>query len=183
MQAQDARTPWMAAGEELPLLLRARKGDRDAFLALVRHYHRPLYRLAFALTRDVHVAVSLTRDVALAASQEVRQVPDGQRFFPWLARSLRDRVRARDRSEAPTGRPLTAPVIDPEVDEVARRYLAALDALDPDHLAALALRVAERLPYAQIESVLRTPAGSALAIVAVARARIAASTETGERAA
>lgn len=183
MQAQDSRMPWMDAAEELKHIVRARRGDRKAFVVLLRHYLHPTYRLAFALTRDVRVAVAVTHETVLKANEGVRFIAEGQRFFPWVARIVRNLARSRHRAEASGLLGASNETVDPSVVAYAKRHLDALDALDPDEQVALALRASERLPYEHIESVLRTPPGSALSLLAVARDRMTTRVNEEERAA
>jgi len=172
MQAQDPRTPWMNAADESVLVLKAQKGDRRAFLDLLRHYHRAVYRLAFALTRDVHSAAAVTCVAVLKAKEGVRYIAEGQRFFPWIAGIVRSLARARRRGSE--GSPRSSPRAAPGVVQVADRLLRAMDGLDPDAQAAVALRIVELLPYAEIDAVLRMKPGSALALLAEARDRLSA---------
>jgi DNA-directed RNA polymerase specialized sigma24 family protein len=177
MQAQDPRTPWMDAAEELSHVLSAQKGDRKAFLALLRHYHRPVYRLAFALTRDVQTAAVVTHAAVLKAKEGVRYMADGRRFFPWVASIVRKLARARHRPGDFEGTP---PGADPGVVDLAKRLLLTMDGLDPDEQAAVALRIAELLPHSLIEAVLRVTPGSAPSLLAGARLRLAALVQVGE---
>jgi RNA polymerase sigma-70 factor, ECF subfamily len=162
----------MNAADELGLIVRARKGDARAFLALVRHYHRPLYRLAFALTHDVREAVSVTHETVVLSRERIRSMADGERFFPWAARSARSLVRARRRAGPPDGAAAAGDLRDPNLVELSRHHRAALEALDPDEQAALILCLVERMPYGQIEKVLRLGRGDALPLLARARDRI-----------
>jgi len=180
MQAHDPRTPWMDAAEELGHVLRAQKGDAKAFLALLRHYHRPVYRLAFALTRDVRTAVAVTHAAVLKAKEGARYMAEGRRFFPWVAGIVRNLARARHRPGDFQGPPAGSPGADPGVVDLAKRLLLTLDNLDPDEQAAVALRIAESLPHALIEDVLRVTPGSAPSLLAGARFRLAALAPAGE---
>jgi RNA polymerase sigma-70 factor, ECF subfamily len=162
----------MTAAAESVLVLKAQKGDRRAFLDLLRHYQRAVYRLAFALTRDVHAAAAVTHGAVLKAKEGVRYIAEGQRFFPWIAGIVRSLARARRRGaeDSPKGSLRAAP----GAVQVAERLLRAMDGLDPDAQAALALRIVELLPYAEIDAVLRVKPGSALGLLAEARARLSA---------
>jgi len=46
------RFEMMDTAREADLLAAAQSGDRGAFLELVAHYKRPIYRILFALTRS-----------------------------------------------------------------------------------------------------------------------------------
>lgn len=173
----------MNAADELGLIVRARKGDAKAFLALIRHYHRPIYRLAFALTHDVREAVNVTRETLVVSHERIRSLADGERFFPWVARSARSLVRARRRAAPPDGAAAADDLRDPGLVALSRRYRDALEALDPDEQAALILCLVERMPYGQIEKVLRLGRGDALPLLARARDRIMDQVGGEERAA
>jgi len=183
MQAQDSRTPWMDAAEELRHIVRARRGDRKAFVALLRHYLYPIYRLSFALTRDVRVAVAVTHETVLKANEGVRFIAEGQRFFPWVARIVRNLARSRHRTDVRMVVGASNETVEPEVVAFAKAHLDALDGLEPDEQVAIALRVCERLPYEHVEDVLRTPPGSALSLLAIARDRMTSRVSEEERAA
>jgi DNA-directed RNA polymerase specialized sigma24 family protein len=180
MQAQDPRTPWMDAADELGHVLKAQKGDRKSFLALLRHYHRPVYRLAFALTRDVHAAVTVTHAAVLKARDGVRYLSEGRGFFAWIAGIVRNLARSRRGADAVEGAPVSAPGLAPEEAALAERLLVTMDGLDPDVQAAVALRSVERLPDARVETVLGQAPGSARSLLAAASARLAAQIQPGE---
>ena len=164
----------MDAAEELGHVLRAQRGDGKAFLALLRHYHPPVYRLAFALTRDVRTAVAVTHAAVLKAKEGVRYMAEGRQFFPWIASIVRNLARARHRPGDFAGPLPGNPGADPGVVDLAKRLLSTMDDLDPDEQAAVALRIAEQLPHTLIEAVLRVTPGSALSLLARARFRLAA---------
>ena len=170
MQAQEPRTTWMNAAEESGLVLKAQKGDRKALLDLLRHYHRAIYRMAFALTRDVRAAVGVTHGAVLKAREGVRYIAEGQRFFPWIAGIVRSLARSRRRDSEAS--PRSSPGAAPGVADLAQRLLRALDGLDADAQAAVALRIVELLPNSEIEAILRTQPGSARSLLAEARSRL-----------
>jgi DNA-directed RNA polymerase specialized sigma24 family protein len=180
MQAQDPRTPWMDAADEIGHVHKALKGDRKALLSLLRHYHPAVHRLAFALTRNVQAAVAVTHAAVLKAKDGVRYMPEGQPFFPWFAGIVRNLARSRHRPGASQGVPAAGPRVAPGVVDLARRLLHVVDNLDPDEQAAIALRIAERLSYEQIETALRVAPGSALSLLAGARGRLTAQMQPGE---
>ncbi|NOT34362.1 MAG: RNA polymerase sigma factor [Candidatus Eisenbacteria bacterium] len=166
----------MDAAEEHRLLQRARRGDRASYLVLVQNHLRPVYRLAFALTRDVTRARELTRETFVRARQGVRYMPEAASIYPWLARITRNL--ALSNVAAPDLEYLTLALPAVENDQldvdVAMRYLTAVASLEPDDQLALALRVVERLPYSDIEAVLQTAPGSILTRLSNARAALTA---------
>ena len=155
----------MDESREMDLLRAAREGDRDAFAALIRHYQRPLYRLAFALTHNHDDAVALSVESFKRARADLARLPDGKRFAPWLHRIARNVSIARARrTPAPFPKASTGETIEPE-----QRILDAWGSLRPDEQMALGLRVAERCSYADIATLLDHSAGVTMARIASAR--------------
>ena len=80
---------YLDAGEEIERISAAQSGDRQAYLALVRQYARPLYRIAYAMCGDADAADLLARDALICAWGELREIPDSLRFFPWILGIMR----------------------------------------------------------------------------------------------
>jgi DNA-directed RNA polymerase specialized sigma24 family protein len=86
---QGVSLVYLEAGEEIDRISAAQSGDRQAYLALVRQYARPLYRIAYAMCGDADAADLLTRDALICAWGELREIPDSLRFFPWILGIMR----------------------------------------------------------------------------------------------
>lgn len=180
----DARPsgPWMEAGREAGLVLGAQRGDVDAMLELLRHYQRPLWRLCFAFTRDVVEGERLVQETARRALRNIRQLPVGQPFFPWLARLARTLAIARSRRAAgerreaglrrPNGERWSSGVLGAHDLEYQKGLLAAFADLPVDDQMLLALRLFERLPYAEIASVAGLAQPATMHRIAALRERI-----------
>lgn len=163
----------MPAAEEHRLLSRARRGERSAYLTLVRHHLRAVYRLAFALMRDPVDASSVVRETFVHGEKGIRYLAEGQPVYPWLARIAYNlaigSARRWGMDEAARAAHLPAVQSGKSDAGLALQYLGALETLDPDDQLVLALRVAERLPYAEVEAVLQTAPGSVLSRLSHAR--------------
>jgi RNA polymerase sigma-70 factor, ECF subfamily len=86
---QGVSLVYLEAGEEIERIAAAQSGDRQASLALVRQYARPLYRIAYAMCGDADAADLLARDALICAWGELREIPDSLRFFPWILGIMR----------------------------------------------------------------------------------------------
>jgi len=177
-----SRTPWLDESEEAGLVRAAQQGSRHAFLALVDHYHRPLYRLAFALARRRDDAAAITQESFARAWAGIHGIPEGKRFFPWLLRMARNLsvAQARRRAGEPTAPPdLNALATEEQRDEAENEYriLDAFRSLRPDEQMALALRVVEGLHYGAIASWLDQPVGVTLTRLSTARGFLLAKNE------
>ncbi|MCC7139547.1 MAG: sigma-70 family RNA polymerase sigma factor [Planctomycetes bacterium] len=99
----------------IPLVERARAGDRDAFAALYDATARPLLLYALAFTPRVDDAEDALHAAYLAAWQRLPTLRDPARFLAWLFRIVRhaalDLVR-RDRRHAPLPDGVAAPALD-----------------------------------------------------------------------
>ena len=190
---------WKDPGEEAALVTRAQRGDRAAFLTLLRFYDRSVHRIISALVRDRAHAASLTRETFLRAWKSIQHIPAGQTFYPWLARLARGVAITQTRRGVPTPEPgarevpvaQTPPdasaageLIDPTDAERARRCERAFAELGIDHQTILVLRVAERLSYSEIAKTLDIPFSATLSRLASARAALRARlAQPGEKAA
>jgi len=191
----DARPsgPWMEAGREAGLVLNAQRGDLDAMLELMRHYQRPLWRLCFALARDVVEGERLAQGTARRALRNLRQLPVGQPFFPWLARLARTLAISRSRRAAgerddgarrPDGRRWSSGALGAHDLEYQKHLLAAFAELSVEDQMLLALRLFERLPYAEIANIAGVALPTTMHRIATLRERIETSArERGEKAA
>lgn len=165
---------WLDETEETALVRAAQGGDRQAFLKLVDHYQRPLYRLAYALMRRRDDAHDVTHEAFERAWSGIRGIPEGKRFFPWLLRMARNLSVAQTRRRA--GEPVPTPNLEALATEDERsdamsehRVLVALRSLRPDERMALALRVVKGLPYNAIAEWLDHPVGITLSRLSTAR--------------
>jgi RNA polymerase sigma-70 factor (ECF subfamily) len=184
-----ARSAWLGKSEESALVLAAKRGNKQAFLALVDHYQRPLYRLAYALTRRRDDAATITRESFTRAWAGIHGMPEGKRFFPWVLRMTRNLsvAHARRRAGEKTPPPDLSGLDSPEAREEAENEFRLLDAfrsLRPDEQMALALRVVEGLPYDQIAELLDHSMGLTITRLSTSRgfllARAAGDAPDGE---
>jgi RNA polymerase sigma-70 factor (ECF subfamily) len=191
---------WKDPGEEAALVARAQRGDRAAFLTLLRYYDRSVHRIIYALVRDDAQSAALTRETFLRAWTSIKHIPAGQTFYPWLMRLARGMtITHARRGTAPpqpeAGRTTAAATAATEPSEIlevtdptdagrARRCEQAFAELNVDHQTILVLRVAERLSYSEIAKTLDIPFGATLSRLASARAALRARlSPPGEKAA
>lgn len=186
---------YLEAGEEIERISAAQSGDRQAYLALVRQYARPLYRLAYAMCGDADAADLLARDALICGWGELREIPESLRFFPWILgimRRIHETPSAVAASpKATEARPLAA--IDAHGAELTpaksetpsapsegspgdarlrARTLAAFAELRPDQRMTLSLRILEELPYEQMAALLDLSLGVATLRLSQARGHI-----------
>lgn len=183
MDARATQGPWMEHGREAALVLAARRGELPALFELLRAFQLPLWRVCFALTRHRGECELLAQETSRRALKNITQLSAGQAFLPWLLRLARNLAvtQARRRAGEPrrtvgTTRPNgklweegTRGVIDVAYEQ---RVLAAYAELSVDEQLVLALRLFERMPYAEIASALEQPLTATMHRIATLRERI-----------
>lgn len=168
-------TAAIAPTRDPDLVERARRGDLDAFESIVRDRMAAVYRLSLAITGNEADAADATQDAFVAAWKQVRSLRDSSRLEAWLGRiavnSARMVVRARSRRSIREIRGIdtlaTSAAADPSAsgfspaDRDGRTLAAALERLDPDKRAILALHHLEGKGLPEIALTLGIPEGTA----------------------
>jgi len=165
MSSVPSPESWLEPGHETGLVISAQQGCVESYWELMQHYGRPLYRMAFALTRDREQAALITLNALVQGWRNLKHLPLGRPFLPWLLRSTRALVvgqRRRGETEgtaaAPRGR--------------AAVFHSAFSDLSVDEQMILALSVVERLPHGAIGLVLDLPPHKALSRLSAAQERL-----------
>ena len=186
MKPAERRTPILEPGEEAALVRSAQGGDAAAFTAIVQNFQRPVYRVAYGLTRNAADADDLAQETFVRAYQAIGRFRVGEPLFPWLARIATNLAfslyRRRKRRPETSIEPLVEagrqwgveddPAAHVERGERDRRVQAAFDQLSDEHQAVLALRVVQDLSYEEIATTLRIPPGTVMSRLSRARAEL-----------
>jgi RNA polymerase sigma-70 factor, ECF subfamily len=169
-----ARQQSIALGEGDGLLLRAARGDAEAFDALIRPRLDRLFRMALAITREETDARDAVQEACISAWRELPRLRDPDRFDSWLSQILvnacrillrrQKRVRIReiavnrglDDAEAAAFSTGGHGEKVAEVDAIRR----AFERLDPAVRALLAMHYMEERPLAEIARILGAPVGT-----------------------
>jgi len=157
MHASGALFVSMDAGREVELVAAAKEGHLGAYLDLVRHYQRPVYRLAYAMARNENAAASLAQATFVRAWKEIRDFPEGRRFFPWLLRMARGIFAGMP--SAMDDSIVRAEGVPAAREDRGGELVASFVQLRPFEQMALSLRTVERLSYEEIASLLETSLG------------------------
>ena len=76
----------MESDDDTQLLQRFRKGDREAFAALVIRYQKPIYNAAFWVLRKAEDASDVTQTVFLKVVERLDDYDPQYKFFSWIYR-------------------------------------------------------------------------------------------------
>lgn len=152
--------------DDAALVAAARRGEREAFGALVRRYLRAAHAVAYATVRDPADAEDVVQEAFLEALRRLEQCRDPARFAGWLMAIVRSRghnrrrwLRRRDTEPLDDGAPAAAaadadPARDAERAELRGRLLEALDGLPDAQRQAVLLHDLEDRPHAEVAAAL-----------------------------
>lgn len=140
------------------LLDAARRGDLDAFEALVRRHQRRVYSLAFHAVRDEGLAEELAQDVFVQLYANLGRLESGRHLSAWLRRVTSHRVidALRVRKTAVCLDVVPEPASEaPSPDPLANRLVrAALGRLAPQARLVVILRYMDDLAPTEIAEAL-----------------------------
>lgn len=172
------------------LVERARRGDADAFVALIEERQVAMTRVATAILRDPADVADALQETLLSLWRELPTLRSSEAFPAWADRILvnacrlvlRRRGRRRLREIALPGQATPGPgAFEPRdvhgrslETELAERdaFDRAFETLDVDARAILVLHHLEGRPISSIAAALRIPSGTAKSRLFTARRRL-----------
>jgi RNA polymerase sigma-70 factor (ECF subfamily) len=186
MNPGPRRTPILDPGDEAALVRSAQGGDSAAFTKIVRAYQRPVFRVAYGLTRNTADADDLAQETFVRAYQAIDRFRVGEPLYPWLARIATNLAfslfRRRKRRPETALEPMVEAGAQWGVDDDPAEHAAAgerneqvrvaFEKLSPEHQSVLSLRAVQDLSYQEIALVLRVPPGTVMSRLSRARAEL-----------
>lgn len=174
----EAEQPWVQD------VRRARRGDRDAFAALVRSAQRPVYGLCLRMLRSPAEATEIAQETFLKAFQHLDKYDESRPFELWvltIARNLcldllrrRGKVSTEDLDEHSYSLPSDAPnAEDAAIATQQRRSLEdAMNTLSVEDREVLALYYVQRRTTKEIAQVIGVAPGTIMARLFRAREKL-----------
>lgn len=172
------------AGGDLELLAGVRRGDRAAFEALFRRFHRPLAAYLLRLTGRPEAVDELVDDTLLVVWRQPDRFDGRSRLSTWIfgiayKKALKHLERQR-REASRTGESDAEPVAPEDGPErrhvrreLARRVAAALDRLPAEQRGVVVLTYYHGLSYPEISEVMDCPVGTVKTRMFHARRKLA----------
>lgn len=173
--------------DERELVRRARRGEREAFGALVARYQQRVIGVARALVHNPDDAVELAQETFIRAFQNLRTFEGRSSFSTWLyriasnlaidwrRRETRYPVAHGEEAEnelrkIPSGQGDSFGAV--ARDELGQRVREALKQLTPEHRQVILLREMEGLSYEEISDILDCPKGTVMSRLHYARSHL-----------
>lgn len=178
------------AQDELNMVQRAGKGDRDAFAWLLERYEKQVYHQALRMVGNPEDAADLTQETFIKVWQGLPSFQGDSSFSTWLFRLTsnacidfirREKKRKGDISLDDEERDLSYAFIDPaatpqqalEQKELHRAVSVGLGQLSDEHRQILVLREVNGLSYDEIADILDLSPGTVKSRIARARISLA----------
>lgn len=153
--------------DQQALVVRARRGDHDAFAVLARGAFTRLDGAARLILRDPELARDAVQDALIRAWRDLPGLRDPDRFDAWLHRltvnACLDQVRRRRRRPIEVElSPIDLPTASDPSGVLADRELvaAAMRQLDERDRAVIVLHYFLGMPLSEVASVLGIPIGT-----------------------
>ena len=148
--------------EEQSWIARSRKGDQQAFEALMQRHQKMIFALTYRMTGSRAEAEDLTQESFIAAFAQLDSFRGESKFSSWLYRiatnrclNWRQRDARRERAYENWGREREVTSIsEPHADALSAQVQQALLKLDDKQRAAIVLTTYEGLNHAEAARVL-----------------------------
>jgi RNA polymerase sigma-70 factor (ECF subfamily) len=154
----------MSAPSDRELVLRARRGEMDAFGELVTRYQAGVFNVCYRMTHERREAEDLAQETFLRIYSRLGTFDLERPFGPWVRRAAANlclnhleavrpaaQLDERDREQG------QGPEAATEARERSEQIRAALAALPPHYRAVIELRHSQKLSYDQIARALKMP--------------------------
>jgi RNA polymerase sigma-70 factor (ECF subfamily) len=154
---------------EISWVIRARTGDRQAFMALVEAYERRLLYFIRRFERDPNRALDVLQNVWLIAWKTIGKLRKPQAFRAWLYRIVHAAVVAEIRGQQRRRAVETERCDPPPIERLSPEYEAvdsadllhhALEQLSPEHRTVVLLRFLEDMTIEEIAAATLCPVGT-----------------------
>lgn len=172
--APRGRRPSPSTRDDAALIERIRKGDLEAFEALVAKYSNLVGSIAYNILGDVHVAADITQETFLKVYRHLPELSEIKRFKGWLCSIVRttcvdhlrkDRVRPAslekisDDGIEPEGEILGSALrpVSQELEELRERVLMIVNQLPRIYQQIILLRHLRKMTYREMSDYLRLP--------------------------
>ncbi|MBI3241992.1 MAG: sigma-70 family RNA polymerase sigma factor [Chloroflexi bacterium] len=148
------------------LVLRARRGDAEAFGELVRRTQTSVFNVCYRLMGERREAEDLAQEAFIRAYERLGTFDPDRPFGPWMRRVAANHCLNRLSAQAPADAPLDEerdedergkPEAIREAREQAELVRAAILALPPNYRAVIELRHFQDMSYDEIAGLLSIP--------------------------
>ena len=149
--------------EDRDLILKAQRGDVDAYNLLVSRWEKRIFNYLLRLVRNREDALDLCQDVLLKVYQNLRKLEDPARFAPWMYRIAHNEAYSMLRRKKPEDDLETAQFEIPSMGshmlpvETALAVDAALRRLSEEQREAVVLKIYQGFKFEEMSEIFGCP--------------------------
>jgi len=149
--------------EDRDLILKAQRGDVDAYNLLVSRWEKRIFNYLLRLVRNREDALDLCQDVLLKVYQNLRKLEEPARFAPWMYRIAHNEAYSMLRRKKPEDDLETAQFDMPSMGshmlpvETALAVDAALQRLSDEQREAVVLKIYQGFKFEEMSEILGCP--------------------------
>ena len=148
--------------EDRDLIVRAKKGDVEAYNVLVSRWEKRVFNYLLKLVTNREDALDLTQDVFLKAYQNLRKLEEAEKFTSWLFRIAHNEAFSllrKPKREAEMVGDFAGGEISGRLypSETALAVESALKRLSPEQREVVSLKVYQGFKFEEIAAVLEAP--------------------------
>lgn len=164
--------------EDAFLIEKIKKGNMEAYEALVKKYMKKAYNVALYYTKNPADAWDISQQGFVNAWKGIKRFDSGSPFFPWLYAIIKNEALTRFKKEKKEeekkerGLPLkriASPEENLEKEEKVRKLQEALSKLDKEKKEIIYLRHYADMSYKEISEALGLPEGTIMSRLYYAR--------------
>jgi len=162
------------AAEIAALLERVQKGDREAFMTIIRLYQRKVFVMAYSILRDREDALDAVQETFLRLYQKAGLFKPGNSFQGWLLQMAKNisidsyRRRRRKKHDWETARPIEEIPIavedrggDSAAHDLRTAFSRSVETLAERQRMVFVMRHYNELPFSEISETMRISIGTA----------------------
>lgn len=141
---------------------RAQGDDREAFTAIVQHYIKPAYHLAYQICHRADLAEDLAQEIFLKVYRNLGRYDATRPFTPWFYQVATRVCLNWRRAEKPM-KPLQdqdSPVTAADLPEDYGLLHQAIRALPPEYRLAVEFRYVKEMSMEEISAAMEVPEGT-----------------------
>ena len=161
---------------EQEVLIRVKKGDKEAYQAIVVRYMRPAYSIALGFLHNQQDALDVSQEAFIRAFRKLKLYDTDKPFFPWFYRLLKnlclDQIKkVKRRNEVPLEE------VPFHSDRVRNKELRedlwfGIDRLPIEQKEVILLRYFRQLSYREIAEMMDKPIGTVMSSLYYAKKRL-----------
>jgi len=176
--------------EEHMLIIKAKKGDMEAFTSLVKKYQKRIYYLCRRMTGTHQSADDLSQDTFIKAYLSLASFKEKMNFFPWIRKiavnstlnylkksekelPLNPRIQSKSLNSEPN--PNEKPFNQLYKSELEAKLTASIQKLPKEQRSIFILKVFEDMSYKEISDTLNIPRGTVMSRLSRVRQKLKSS--------